>query len=76
MDKRLVKRHQRQVARAKARAKPSEPDLRTPEERAAAREASRARSNPRTDHRALYSTAPPSHAGRGAASATKVDVAS
>ena len=28
MDKRLMKRHKRQVARAKARVKPSEPDVR------------------------------------------------
>ena len=42
MDKRLAKRHKRQVARAKERVKTSEPDLRTPEEIQAAREASRA----------------------------------
>jgi hypothetical protein len=41
MDKRLQKRHKRQVARAKAHVKLSEPDLRTPEQIAAAREASR-----------------------------------
>ena len=41
MDKRLAKRHKRQVARAKAHAKQSEPDVRTPEQIAAAREASR-----------------------------------
>ena len=39
MDKRLAKRHKRQVARAKEKAKVSEPDVRTPEEIAAAREA-------------------------------------
>ena len=42
MDKRLAKRHKRQVARAKEKIKTSEPDLRTPEEIKAAREASRA----------------------------------
>ena len=41
MDKRLEKRHKRQVARAKERVKLSEPDLRTPEQIQAAREASR-----------------------------------
>lgn len=43
MDKRLEKRHKRQVARAKLHSKISEPDLRTPEEIRAAREASRPR---------------------------------
>jgi hypothetical protein len=42
MDKRLAKRHKRQVARARANVKTSEPDLRTPEEIEADREASRA----------------------------------
>lgn len=41
MDKRLAKRHKRQIARAKAHVKLSEPDLRTPEQIKAAREASR-----------------------------------
>jgi hypothetical protein len=40
MDKRLQKRHKRQVARAKEHVKLSEPDLRTPEEIQAAREKS------------------------------------
>jgi hypothetical protein len=42
MDKRLAKRHKRQVARAKDRIKTSEPDVRTPEQIKAAREASQA----------------------------------
>jgi hypothetical protein len=42
MDKRLQKRHKRQVARAKEHVKLSEPDLRTPEQIQAAREASAA----------------------------------
>ncbi len=42
MDKRLAKRHKRQVARERERVKLSEPDLRTPEQIKAAREASRA----------------------------------
>jgi len=41
MDKRVAKRHQRQVARAKARVKVSQPDVRTPEQKKAAKEASR-----------------------------------
>jgi len=42
MDKRLAKRHKRQVSRAKEHVKLSEPDVRTPEQIKAAREASRA----------------------------------
>jgi hypothetical protein len=41
MNKRLQKRHKRQVARAKQRVKLSEPDVRTLEEVKAAQEASR-----------------------------------
>ena len=41
MNKRLLKRHKRQVARAKEHVKLSEPDLRTPEQITAAREAGR-----------------------------------
>jgi len=41
MDKRLAKRHKRQVARAKDKVKLSEPDVRTPEQIEAAREASK-----------------------------------
>jgi hypothetical protein len=41
MDKRLAKRHKRQVARARAHSKTSEPDVRTHEQIEAAREASR-----------------------------------
>ena len=41
MDKRVAKRHNRQVARAKLHSKKSEPDLRTHEQIEAAREASR-----------------------------------
>jgi hypothetical protein len=46
MNKRLLKRHKRQVARAKENVKLSEPDLRTPEEIKAARDASRATQGP------------------------------
>lgn len=48
MDKRLEKRHKRQVARAKKHVKLSEPDVRTPEQIQAAREASRPDSARRT----------------------------
>jgi len=41
MDKRIAKRHKRQVARARERVRLSEPDVRTPEQITAAREASR-----------------------------------
>lgn len=41
MTKRLLKRHKRQVARARERIKLSEPDVRTPEQVRAARAASR-----------------------------------
>jgi len=41
MDKRLAKRHKRQVTRAKLHSKTSEPDVRTHEQIEAAREASR-----------------------------------
>jgi hypothetical protein len=41
MDKRLAKRHKREVARAKEKIKLSEPDVRTQEQIEAARQASR-----------------------------------
>jgi hypothetical protein len=75
MNKRLLKRHKRQVARAKERVKVSEPDVRTPEQLAAAREASRAVASRRTGPRAPYSTTP-HHAGPAAVSTQKADVAS
>ncbi|MEJ7607688.1 MAG: hypothetical protein WKF37_15795 [Bryobacteraceae bacterium] len=45
MDKRLEKRHKRQVERSKMKVKVSEPDVRTHEEIEAARDASRADSS-------------------------------
>jgi hypothetical protein len=69
MNKRLLKRHKRQVSRAKDRGKLSEPDLRTPEQRAAAREASRAVVGHQADRRAPYATPPPNHAGSAATGA-------
>jgi hypothetical protein len=64
MNKRLEKRHKRQVARAKERVKVSEPDVRTPEQLAAAREASRAVSSVRNDPHANYVTPRVSQARR------------
>jgi hypothetical protein len=45
-NKRLLKRHKRKVSRAKENVKLSEPDLRTPEQIKAARDASRATEGP------------------------------
>jgi hypothetical protein len=56
MNKRLLKRHQRQVARAKERVKVSEPDLRTPEQVSAAREVSRSVAGQHDVPRPPYST--------------------
>jgi len=64
MNKRLAKRHKRQVARAKQRVKLSEPDVRTPEQLATARETSRAVSRLRTDPHQNYFTPSVNPAGR------------
>ena len=58
MNKRLLKRHKRRVARAKERIRLSEPDVRTPEQITAAREASRAAIDRRTGAHPRYSTPP------------------
>jgi hypothetical protein len=58
VNKRLLKRHKRQVARAKDRIRLSEPDVRTADQVRAAREASRAATDRRTGARPRYSTAP------------------
>ena len=55
MNKRLLKRHKRQVSRAKERVRVSEPDLRTPEQLSAAREASRSVAGQHDVPRAPYS---------------------
>jgi hypothetical protein len=73
MDSRLLKRHKRQVARAKEHVKLSEPDLRTPEQLAAAREASRALASRRTDPRAPYSVPSPNRASPDATGTGKAD---
>ena len=72
MDKRLAKRHKRQVARAKEHVKLSEPDVRTPEEIKAARDASR----PAMDHSAggtVNTSAPSFRKAPGTGSAAKTD---
>jgi hypothetical protein len=74
MNKRLLKRHKRKVARARERGRPSEPDLRTPEQIAAAREESRAVTNRRTDPRPYYSTPPSKRADPDATDAAEGEV--
>ena len=60
MNKRILKRHKRQVSRAKDRVRLSEPDLRTPEQLTAAREVSRSCSQPaQPPPRALRHAVPP-----------------
>ena len=54
MNKRILKRHKRQVQRAKEHAKPSEPDVRTPEQVRAARQASRPAGGWRSSPQAKY----------------------
>jgi len=56
MNKRLLKRHKRQVSRAKERVRVSEPDLRTPEQLSAARELSRVWPGSTTSPQRPYST--------------------
>jgi hypothetical protein len=56
MNKRLEKRHKRQVSRAREQVKLSEPDVRTPEQVRAAREASRPGGG-RKDHLPIYAVA-------------------
>ncbi len=75
MNKRLLKRHKREVSRARERVRLSEPDLRTPEQLRAAREASRPAAGRRNAPQAHYST--PSirnQAGPAANSTAKADV--
>ena len=76
MNRKLLKRHKRQVARAKERVKVSEPDVRTPEQRAAAREASRAVSRLRNEPHANYFTPSINRAGRAEDSPAKVGTGS
>jgi hypothetical protein len=74
LNKRLLKRHKRQVARAKEHVKLSEPDLRTPEQITAAREAGRSAGGRREG--AQGPSATPSrgkHAGAAGHSPAKAD---
>jgi len=74
MDKRIQKRHKREVSRAKARVRLSEPDLRTPEQVKAAREASRPAAARRDGPQAHYGTPMArSHARLAAHSTAKAD---
>jgi hypothetical protein len=76
MNKRLEKRQKRQVARARSRVKLSEPDVRTPEEVAAARAVSRAVGLLRNDPHANYAAPSPSHAAEATSGAEKEDAGS
>jgi hypothetical protein len=67
MNKRIMKRHKRQVSRAREQIKLSQPDLRTPEQLAAAREESRSVASRHSLPHAHYST--PSIRAPGGASA-------
>jgi hypothetical protein len=73
MNKRLLKRHKREVSRAKERVRLSEPDLRTPEQLTAAREASRAVAGRRTDPRPHFSTPSLNRGGPAATGAVKAE---
>lgn len=75
MNKRLLKRHKRQVSRAKERVRLSEPDVRTPEQVTAAREASRPAGGWRKGSHTHYPTQPiQNQAGPAADSTAKADV--
>jgi len=74
MNKRLAKRHKRQVARAREHVKLSEPDLRTPEQIKAARDASRAtRGGTSNDSNVKNSTTAFRSNVQGTGSAAKTD---
>jgi hypothetical protein len=73
MDKRLAKRHKRQVARAKEHVKLSEPDLRTPEQIKAAREASQANQGGKNTGGNVRNSTPAFRNVQGTGSAAKTD---
>lgn len=74
MNKRLEKRHKRQVSRAKQQVKLSEPDLRTPDQIQAAREASRPSGGwPNSRHGQSSMSATRTGAGRAVDSTAKSD---
>jgi hypothetical protein len=75
MNKRLLKRHKREVSRAKSQVKLSQPDLRTPEQIRAAREASRPTGSRSHGPGAHVAPRGPRHVpARGTGSAAKTDV--
>ncbi len=74
MNKRLLKRHKRQVVRARERVKLSEPDLRTPEQVAAAREASHAMAGRKDELRPHYAARALNRAGGAADTAVTDEV--
>ena len=77
MNKRLEKRHKRQVARAREKVKLSEPDVRTPDQIKAAREASRAVVGHSSAPLAPYVTTPSAgHSGAAGAAGSKTDAES
>jgi hypothetical protein len=73
MNKRIEKRHKRQVARAKARVRLSEPDVRTPEQRKAAREASQPDAGQRAGEAPRLRTSTRKLTGPANRSGTKTD---
>jgi hypothetical protein len=73
MDKRLQKRHKRAVARAREHVKVSEPDVRTPEEVKAAREASRPAAARHDGPQTSYSGSNVRHHAGTSGSAAKAD---
>jgi len=73
VDKRLAKRHKRQVARAQSKVKVSEPDVRTHEEIEAAREASKANAGTSTTGKVSAPAGPARRAGSGTGSASRTD---
>ena len=73
MDKRLAKRHKRQVARAQEKKKVSEPDLRTQEEIEADRQASTANSGVFASGKVAAPAGPTRKAGAGTGSAARTD---
>lgn len=73
MDKRLAKRHKRQVARQREHIKVSEPDLRTPEQIKAARDASRATRGGSSNDSNVRSSTPTFRNVQGTGSAAKTD---
>jgi hypothetical protein len=74
MNKRIQKRHKRQVLRAREQVRLSQPDLRTPEQIAAAREVSRSVASRHSLPHANYANSPaPASVGRSTESAPKAE---